>query len=51
MTEDNKQNENNKTNRRDFLRKSLIAGSALTVGAMGLEKVFSKEDKPLTGDT
>lgn len=39
MQEDNKQN--NKTDRRNFLRKSLITGSLLTVSAIGLEKVFS----------
>ncbi|HEY4799633.1 MAG TPA: 4Fe-4S dicluster domain-containing protein [Bacteroidia bacterium] len=31
--------------RRDFLRKSLITGGILTAGAIGLDKVFSK-DKP-----
>lgn len=31
----------NKTNRRDFLKKSLITGSLLAAGAIGLEKVFS----------
>lgn len=40
MEEDNKQN--NKTHRRDFLRKSLITGSVLAAGAIGLEKVFSE---------
>jgi len=41
MQEDNKQE--NKTDRRNFLRKSLITGSVLTAGALGLEKVFSGE--------
>ena len=39
MQEDNKHK--NKTNRRDFLKKSLITGGLLAAGAIGLEKVFS----------
>ncbi|TAL68378.1 MAG: 4Fe-4S dicluster domain-containing protein [Bacteroidetes bacterium] len=39
MQEDDKQN--NRTGRRDFLRKSLITGSVLVAGSIGLEKVFS----------
>jgi len=41
MQEDDKQN--NRTGRRDFLRKSLITGGVLATGAIGLEKVFSGE--------
>lgn len=41
MQEENE--EKNKTNRRDFLRKSLISGCALAAGAIGFEKVFSSE--------
>jgi len=39
MQEDNKQN--NKTGRRDFLRKSLITEGVLAAGTIGLEKVLS----------
>ncbi len=41
MQKDNKQN--NKTDRRNFLKKSLISGSFLAVSAIGLEKIFSGE--------
>jgi Fe-S-cluster-containing dehydrogenase component len=41
MQEDNKQS--NKTDRRNFLRKSLIGGSLVAAGALGFEKVFSGE--------
>ncbi len=39
MQEDKKQS--NKTNRRDFLKKSLVTGCVLAAGTIGLEKVFS----------
>ncbi len=43
MQKDNKQNI--KTNRRDFLRKSLITGSIFVAGSIGLEKIFpNKKD-------
>ncbi|MGP8216311.1 MAG: 4Fe-4S dicluster domain-containing protein [Bacteroidia bacterium] len=50
MKDDNKQNSNqeDKNDRRDFLRKSLLTGGILAAGAFGLEKVFSA-DKP-TGE-
>ena len=38
-------NEETNNARRNFLRKSLITGSAIAVGAIGLEKVFSGEKK------
>jgi len=41
MQEDD--NQNNKTDRRDFLRKSLITGSLFVAGTIGLKKVFSDE--------
>ncbi len=41
MEEDN--NKNHKTDRRNFLRKSLISGCVLAAGAIGFEKVFSGE--------
>ncbi|MDP3002884.1 MAG: 4Fe-4S dicluster domain-containing protein [Bacteroidales bacterium] len=41
IQEDNEQN--NKTHRRDFLRKSLISGCVLAAGASRLEKVFPGE--------
>lgn len=44
MQEENKQN--NQTDRRNFLKKSLIGGSLLVVGAVGLEKVLSVEKDP-----
>lgn len=44
MQEDNKQYD--KSGRRSFLKKGLIAGSVFAVGAIGLEKVFSNEKKP-----
>jgi Fe-S-cluster-containing dehydrogenase component len=41
MQEDNKKNK--KTDRRNFLKKSLISGCVFAAGAIGLEKVFSGE--------
>ncbi len=41
MYEKNKQTE--KTDRRDFLKKGLLAGGTLAAGAIGLQKVFSGE--------
>ena len=38
--------EKHKTNRRDFLKKSLISGCALAVGSIVVEKVFSGGNDP-----
>jgi Fe-S-cluster-containing dehydrogenase component len=42
MQDDNKQN--GKTDRRNFLKKSLITGGLLATGAIGIEKVISSEN-------
>ena len=40
--EDNNKHEN-KTSRKDFLRKSLLTGGVLAAGALGLQKALSKD--------
>ncbi len=41
MEDDNK--EDNKTDRRDFVRKGLLTGGVLAAGILGFDKVFSKQ--------
>ncbi len=43
-------NETSKTDRRDFLRKSLITGGILASGVLGFEKVFSSGKPKDTGE-